>query len=182
MISSSVSWEQEPIRSAAVPCTKSLSPAEKPDRSPEAGLRPARAEEIEALIELDRICFGRRMWTPKAWWEVVLSPEWTTVVLARGGEVTAASVILPAAPVSLLASLAVHPRHRRTGLGRVLLHDAVARARGASARWLSLEVDRANRAAIALYWREGFGLLRRFREEGRWRQEMLRRLGGCRGL
>ncbi len=161
---------------------KILSPAGEVD-GPRAGHpRPARAEEIEALVELDRLCFGSRAWSRKAWLEVVVSPEWTTVVLERGGRLTAAAVLLPAAPVSWLASLAVDPRHRRTGLGRTLLHDALRRARTASARWLTLEVDRVNRAAIALYRREGFGVLRRFREEGRWRQEMIRRLGGGRGV
>jgi ribosomal-protein-alanine N-acetyltransferase len=140
--------------------------------------RQAQAGDIEALVELDRVCFGRRAWSVRAWWEVVTFPEWTTVVLAGRGEVIATSVLLPAAPVSWLASLAVHPAWRRRGLARLLLHDALARARDASARWLSLEVDRVNRVAVQLYRKEDFGLLRRFREEGRWRQEMVRRLGG----
>jgi len=165
-----------------VPSTKTLSGVEDPDARPDAAPRQARTEEIEALVELDRLCFGSRAWSRKAWREAVLDPEWTTVVLAGAGGILAASVLLPAAPVSCLASLAVHPWHRRTGWGRVLLRDAVARARAASARWLSLEVDRVNRGAVALYRREGFGVLRRFREDGRWRQEMVRRLGGGRGV
>ena len=165
-----------------MPCTKTLSPAEEHDGPLPARPRPARSDEIAALVELDRLCFGRRAWSLKAWREVVLDPEWTTLVLGDGGEPIAASVILPASPVSWLASLAVHPCHRGAGLGRAMLRDAIARARDAAARWLSLEVDRVNRVAVALYRREGFTVLRRFREEGRWRQEMLRRLGGGRGV
>jgi hypothetical protein len=41
-------------------------------------------------------------------------------------------------------------------------------------------VDRSNRAATSLYAQERFGVWRRFREDGRWRQEMLRRLGRAR--
>ena len=182
VVSFAVSRERKLAGSDVVACTKSLSPAERLDTSAPVGLRHARAGEIEALIELDRTCFGRRAWSVRAWWEVVTLPEWTTVVLAEGGQVIAASVLLPAAPVSWLASLAVHPASRRRGLGRALLHDAVARARTASARWLSLEVDRVNRIAVDLYRQEGFSVLRRFREEGRWRQEMVRRLGGGRGV
>ena len=159
---------------------KLLSPAEEPVTLPAVVRRQARVGDIEALVELDRVCFGRRAWSVRAWWEVVTLPEWTTVVLTGRGEVIATSVLLPAAPVSWLASLAVHPAWRRRGLARLLLHDALARARGASARWLSLEVDRVNRVAVQLYRKEDFGLLRRFREEGRWRQEMVRRLGGRR--
>ena len=164
-----------------MPCMDFLSPAEGQD-TPSTAPRPARATEIAALVELDRACFGSRAWSPRAWWEVVLFPEWATVVLLQGEEIVAASVLLPDAPVSWLASLAVRPAHRRLGLGRALVDDAVARARQASAHWLSLEVDRENRPAIALYRREGFGVLRRFREEGRRRQEMVRRLGGGHGV
>jgi ribosomal-protein-alanine N-acetyltransferase len=165
-----------------VSCMKPLSPAEEPDGETSIDPRPARRGEIALLVELDRACFGSRAWSAQAWREVVLLPEWTTLVLVREGRLAAASVLLPGAPVAWLASLAVHPSHRRAGLGRVLVRDALERARRASSRWLSLEVDRANRAAVTLYRREGFGVLRRFREEGRWRQEMIRRLGGGRGV
>jgi len=165
-----------------MPCTRFMSPAENLDTPVPMVRREAQPDDIAALVELDRLCFARRAWSVKAWWEVVTLPEWTTVVLTLAREVIAASVLLPAAPVSFLASLAVHPEHRRQGLGRLLLCDALTRARNASAGWLSLEVDRVNRGAVAMYRREGFGVLRRFREEGRWRQEMVRRLGGPRGV
>jgi ribosomal protein S18 acetylase RimI-like enzyme len=159
-----------------------LSPAERPDTSATATLRPAQEIDIEVLVGLDRLCFGSRAWSSRAWWEVVLFPEWTTIVAERDAEIVGASVLLPDAPISWLASLAVHPQFRRLGLGHTLLCDAVARAHRAAAHWLSLEVDCDNRPAITLYRREGFGVLRRFREEGRRRQEMIRRLGGGRGV
>ena len=161
---------------------KLLSPAEEPVIFPPVVSRQAKTSDIEAVVELDRLCFGRRAWSVRAWCEVVTLPEWTTVVLEQRGEVIAASVLLPAAPAFWLASLAVHPGRRRRGLGRALLRDALARARDSSARCLSLEVDRANRVAVELYRKEGFGLLRRFREDGRWRQEMVRRLGRRRSV
>lgn len=163
-------------------CTKLLSPAEEPVIFPPVVSRQAKASDIETVVELDRLCFGRRAWSVRAWWEVVTLPEWTTVVLEERDELIAASVLLPAGPVFWLVSLAVHPGRRRRGLGRALLCDALARARDSSARWLSLEVDRANRVAVELYRKEDFGLLRRFREDGRWRQEMVRRLGRRRSV
>jgi [ribosomal protein S18]-alanine N-acetyltransferase len=181
VVSFPVSRDDDPARSSPVSCTKSLSPAEEPDGHA-AAARRARPEEIPLLVELDRTCFASRAWSLRAWREVVLLPEWTTLVVVRGEGLAAASVFLAGAPVSWLASLAVHPSRRRTGLGRMLLRDALERARHASSRWLSLEVDRANRAAVTLYRREGFGVLARFCEEGRWRQEMIHRLGGGRGV
>jgi len=47
-------------------------------------------------------------------------------VVRGGGTVVGASVLLPAAPISSLASIAVHPAWRRRGLGVALLDDALA--------------------------------------------------------
>ena len=163
-------------------CQETLTPAEKPGTRTSGVGRRARASDLAALVELDRVCFGRRAWSARAWRDAVAAPEWTTVVIEREGAIAAASVLIPDGPRACLASIAVAPEWRRQGLGRALLRDAVARARAASSRWLSLEVDRANRGAAALYRREGFAVLRRFREDGCWRQEMIRRLGGARGV
>jgi ribosomal-protein-alanine N-acetyltransferase len=164
-----------------VACAKLLSPAEELDTSPPRIRRQADTGDIAALVQLDRVCFGHQAWSLQLWREVVTLAEWTTEVIEDDRQIVAASVLLPAAPVSWLASLAVRPTSRRQGLARLLLRQALARARDASARWLSLEVDCVNRAAINLYRREGFAVLRRFREHGRWRQELVHRFGGRHG-
>jgi ribosomal protein S18 acetylase RimI-like enzyme len=161
-------------------CHKTHTSAEELDRYRSLTRRCAVPGDLATLFELDRTCFGRRAWSLRAWREVVMAPEWTAVVIEIDGAIAAASVLLPAAPASWLASLAVHPTWRRRGLARDLLRDALARSRAASARWVSLEVDCSHHAAISLYAQEGFGVLRRFREDGHWRQEMLRRLGRAR--
>jgi [ribosomal protein S18]-alanine N-acetyltransferase len=144
---------------------------------PPVVVEPARVGDLVALIELDRVCFNRRAWSPAAWAEVVTQPEWTTLVIRAADTVVGAEVLLLWAPAAHLASIGVHPDHRNCGLGTAMLRDALRRARDSHARALSLEVDRANTAARRLYVREGFGLVRRFREDGRWRVEMRRRLG-----
>ena len=136
----------------------------------------ARPADLTALIELDRRCFGRRAWPPAAWLEAVTDPEWTTLVVRGSDMPVAAAVLLPFTPVAHLASIGVHPECQRRGIGTVLLRDALRRAGAAGARFLSLEVDRVNRGAVQLYRREGFGVVRRFREDGRWRIEMHRRV------
>jgi ribosomal protein S18 acetylase RimI-like enzyme len=140
-------------------------------------VRPARAADLAPLVALDRECFGRRAWPVRGWWEVVTEPGWTTLVLAGGDELLGAMVLLLGVPVTSLASLAISPRFRNCGLGTEMLRQAVSLAQQARARFLTLEVDAANRAARRLYTRERFGLVRRFREDGRWRVEMHRRLG-----
>ncbi len=182
MVSFAVSWSGSPVESCAVECQKPLTPAEKPGTRTFPIGRRARPGDLAGLIDLDRICFGRRAWPARAWREAITAPEWTTVVIEREGAIAAASVFVPDMPRACLASLAVAPAWRRQGLGGALLRDAIARARAASSRWLALEVDRANRSAVELYRREGFAVSRRFREDGCWRQEMIRRLGGARGV
>ncbi len=139
-------------------------------------LRLAVARDHAGLVRLDRACFGHRAWPAEEWWEAITEPGWTTVVLDAGGAPAGATVLLLWPPVAGLASIAVHPDHRGQGWGGVLLRDAVARARVAGARWLTLEVDADNRAAIELYHAEGFRAERRFAEDGRARLEMHRRI------
>lgn len=145
----------------------------------DAVVAEASVSELAALVALDRECFGKFAWGADAWRDVVVEPGWTTLVLRNGGQPTAAMVLLLEQPAACLASLAVHPDYRGRGLGRSLLREAIRRARDVPARWLTLEVDADNFAAIRLYRGEGFTTLRRFLEDGRRRLEMQRRLG-CR--
>lgn len=138
-------------------------------------LEPATPKDVGELLALDRLCFGSRAWSQAAWWEVTCWPEWTCLVLRGREKLVGAMVLLLWPPVALLSSVAVHPRCRRRGLGRRLVEDAIRRARGAGCRWLALEVDKAS-PAVRFYRRLGFGLLRRFREDGLERLEMVRRL------
>jgi len=162
--------------SARFRCQRTLTPGRTAVDPAAAEIEPARATDLSVLVELDRVCFGRLAWPPAAWVEAVTDPEWTTLVIRRAGTPVAAVVLLLWPPSAHVASIGVHPDHRDRGLGRSLLRDATWRARDCGARLLALEVDLANVAARRLYWREGFGLVRRFREDGRWRVEMHRRL------
>ena len=137
--------------------------------------------DLAALVALDRACFGARAWPHSQWRELLTSPGWRIVLVRQSEHLVAASVLLPGSPHAHLASLAVVPEWRRRGVARLLLADAVSRARAAGARWLLLEVDADNRDALRLYRTDGFVVTRRFREHGRARLEMVRRLGARRG-
>ncbi|MBN2379560.1 ribosomal protein S18-alanine N-acetyltransferase [candidate division WOR-3 bacterium] len=60
-----------------------------------------------------------------------------------------------------IINLAVDPRMRRKGLGLKLLHDVLNQATLAGARWAYLEVRTANLAAIRLYQKQGFRIIRK---------------------
>jgi [ribosomal protein S18]-alanine N-acetyltransferase len=55
-----------------------------------------------------------------------------------------------------LGNLAVHPDHRRQGIGRALLAELVTRSRRRGSSFITLEVRARNAAAIALYSQYGF--------------------------
>ncbi|HPC84404.1 MAG TPA: GNAT family N-acetyltransferase [Thermoanaerobaculaceae bacterium] len=152
---------------------KLRTPVGRPDTVPIGNGAPA---DLKALVELDRLCFGMRAWPARAWWEVLNEPGWGLRVVRGGGTVVGATVLLIATPVSSLASVAVHPAWRRRGLGTALLEDAIALARRAGSRWLSLAVDRDHAAARRLYRQRGFVAAMRMSEDGIPRLEMLRRL------
>jgi ribosomal-protein-alanine N-acetyltransferase len=159
-------------------CSNPLTPAGLAD-----GLELAAGEirDLGALIALDRATFGARAWPHSQWRELLTAPAWRIALVRQAEHLVAACVLLPGAPLAHLASLAVVPEWRRRGVGRFLLADAVGRAGAAGARWLLLEVDADNRDALCLYRNDGFVVTRRFREDGRIRLEMVRRLGTRRG-
>lgn len=55
-----------------------------------------------------------------------------------------------------IANLAVHPQHRRRGIGRALLRALLLEARRRSAAFVTLEVRVSNLAAQQLYAAHGF--------------------------
>jgi ribosomal-protein-alanine N-acetyltransferase len=158
-------------------CKEILTDVESADTPAGLSLRPAAASDLGPLVALDRLCFGRRAWPGPEWWEAITEPGWTTLVARRGDRIVGAVVLLLWPPVASLASIAVHPDERGHGVGAWLLGDALTRARAATARWLTLEVDATNETAVRLYRSRGFALTRRFREDNRRRYEMAHRLG-----
>ena len=65
----------------------------------------------------------------------------------------------------LIANVAVHPEHRRRGIGRMLMQETIDYVRGHHGQEIMLQVERDNEAAIQLYRDFGFqeiGTIRRW--------------------
>jgi ribosomal protein S18 acetylase RimI-like enzyme len=71
-----------------------------------------------------------------------------------------------------IVTLDVAPGHRRRGLGRMLMEQALRAIRAKGYRVASLDVDRDNAPAIALYASLGFAVERAFRENRKDRLRM----------
>jgi ribosomal-protein-alanine N-acetyltransferase len=82
--------------------------------------------------------------------------------VARRGSVGSSSrpigfiTVRRAADEAEVLTMAVHPRHRRSGVGRLLLDAALRHLYAERVRTVYLEVDPSNESALALYRRAGF--------------------------
>lgn len=120
-------------------------------------IRPATPADAPALAELERVAFS------DPWSETSLR-EVLSQSVAFGFVVEPARLDGPIGYVlgravmgeGEVLNLAVEPRHRRRGIARRLLGDALAWFRREGVGEVFLEVREGNSAAIALYQGQGF--------------------------
>jgi ribosomal-protein-alanine N-acetyltransferase len=129
-------------------------------------LEPAAAEDLGALVALERACFSHP-WTARNFTDAMADPPRSRVVVLRMPPssadpergIAAYCVYQVVAGEVHVHNLAVHPRTRRAGLGRLLMLRVLEVAARMGARQALLEVRRGNEAARALYESLGFHVL-----------------------
>lgn len=127
----------------------------EPDVGAQVGIRRMRAEDLDAVVELQKRAF-KHPWSP----ELVkreLTHDWSTILLAedapRGGPQRIAGFMifwLVHDELHIL-NIATDPDYRRRGIARKLLEETLATARNHKCAMATLEVRRSNEAAIELY-------------------------------
>ena len=117
-------------------------------------LREAKAGDVAAVADLERLLFGADAWNEAQVREELTGERRQAWVL--GDPVVGYAVTLAGGDVVDLQRIAVHPGHQRQGLARRLLEAAVGAARTARADRVLLEVSAANTAALAFYAAAGF--------------------------
>lgn len=139
-----------------------------PDRDPAATAGPVRVRELRwqdlpEVVALEGTLFPGDAWSEASWWsELAARPRRDYVVLqeqhgaGEGRQVIGYGGLDLAGEVADVMTVAVDPRCRGRGLGRLLLAELERRAARAGARWLMLEVRADNAAATALYRSRGF--------------------------
>jgi ribosomal-protein-alanine N-acetyltransferase len=86
-----------------------------------------------------------------------LARPWARLWSARVGSATVAFLVAWHVSDELhVLNVATHPSHRRRGIGRALMHEALRFARDKKVRLVLLEVRRSNKPAILLYRGLGF--------------------------
>lgn len=130
---------------------------EHPGEGAEVEFRLMKPADLNAVLRLEQLSFSDP-WTLESFEaEIADSPyvRWPLVAIwddSLIGYVVAWFV----ADEAHIANLAVDPRWRRRGIGRLLMERTIAEGRRRGARWMHLEVRPSNDAANALYRRLGF--------------------------
>ncbi|KQP69917.1 GCN5 family acetyltransferase [Methylobacterium sp. Leaf112] len=146
------------------------------DTAPAIAIRPARIEDLDALVALEHAAFSSDRAERRAIRHAIRSPSMTVLVaLADDGEGPA--MLVGAATLerrrgsrnARLSSIAVSPARAGLGLGGLVLDAAEADARAHGCTHLRLEVRADNGAGIRLYERRGytrFAVIEDYYEDG----------------
>jgi [ribosomal protein S18]-alanine N-acetyltransferase len=123
-------------------------------------IEDARAEDAPAMAEIHEASF-ERAWSPEEMRGMIGDfPVVQPLVLrvrSRGQTIVAGFVILRiAGGEAEILTIAVAPKFRRCGYGRMLMEEAMRRVYRERSESLFLEVDEANRGAVDLYTKLGF--------------------------
>ncbi|BAY88099.1 MULTISPECIES: ribosomal protein S18-alanine N-acetyltransferase [unclassified Tolypothrix] len=116
------------------------------------------SDDLSAILELDKACFGG-LWTMEGYQRELDSPN--SVLLGLFSPASSLSLlgmgcfwsILEEAHITILA---VHPQYHCQGLGQALLYSLLKTASDRGLERATLEVRASNLAAISLYQKFGF--------------------------
>lgn len=124
---------------------------------PQVVVRDLAPEHLDGVMEIE----GQSFPTPwsRALFEEEIGRTFSHSIVALAGpegEVLGYAVCWTVAEESHLLNIAVHPRVRGKGVGRLLLRECIRRGAESRSRSIFLEVRAGNEPALALYRREGF--------------------------
>jgi ribosomal-protein-alanine N-acetyltransferase len=119
-------------------------------------LRTARPEDVDAIWELEKICF-QTPWS-RADFERDISENIlaTYMVAYHKEQLVAYAGIWVVLDEGHITNVAVHPDFRNQGIATMILVELLNRAREKGATRFTLEVSTKNDLAIALYEKFGF--------------------------
>lgn len=124
-------------------------------------LRRMRWTDIPALVAAESALFATDAWSAPTWWaELAGRPRRDYLVATRGEQLCGYAGVDLAGDVADVMTVAVLTSAQGGGVGSALLTELQRRAAAAGAQYLMLEVRSDNDAAIALYRRFGFEVLR----------------------
>lgn len=121
-------------------------------------IRPAGAEDLAAIMRIERASFPSDAWSDAMMAEELASPHGYYVVYETGGTVVGYAGLraVAAASDADVQTIALDAAARGKGHGRALLHALLDEAARRGVREVFLDVRADNPVATALYVSEGF--------------------------
>lgn len=113
------------------------------------------SEHLCGAAELERLCFSDP-WSEDALGILTRSGAFGAVALTEDGQVIGYGGMLTVLDEGQITNIAVHPSHRRKGVGRALLSALLDHAKKQGVLQFSLEVRASNVSAQSLYLQQGF--------------------------
>ena len=133
---------------------------------PDSGIRiiPATWRDLKELHELEKLCFQLDAWPILDVFGLLSFPQIIRLKAEQGDQMVGfiGVDLRRAQKTAWIATLAVHPEHRRIGLGSSLLHICESRIVGSLPR-IRLSVRQSNHPAIALYKKYGYQQIDRWK-------------------
>lgn len=128
---------------------------------PEFILRPGTPADVEAMHELDLLCFEKPFrFDIKSMRKYATHPEAIVVIAESKGELLGFIVVNPtrrrAMHSAYITTLDVHPDLRRLGIARALVAEAERFAVAAGAVTMQLHVSTGNTSAVSFYESAGY--------------------------
>jgi ribosomal-protein-alanine N-acetyltransferase len=128
----------------------------KASRNPEISILPARLDDLDAIMIMERSGFpASEQWSERTWRGELLG-EHRTILIARAQHAVGVISINTIGELAEVHRLVVEPRSRRRGIGSDLVQAGLQMVRQLGVREVILDVGYDNEAAIALYQQLGF--------------------------
>lgn len=124
-------------------------------------LTAASAGDLDAIMILERAGFDHGRWSRESWAAELDRDDRHVTVATSAGEVAGVATFSLLGGDAELLRVITAPGQRRRGIGRALVRDGLAWARGAGAERILLEVEDGNAAAAGLYASLGFATITR---------------------
>ena len=117
--------------------------------------KPMTAEHIPAVAELEKLCFSSP-WSAQSLELLTREGIGMGVVYLKDGKVVAYGGMLCVVDQGQITNIAVHPDHRRQGIGKAIVGALLKHAMDEKFEEVTLEVRKSNEPAQAMYRSMGF--------------------------
>jgi ribosomal-protein-alanine N-acetyltransferase len=108
------------------------------------------ASHLEGVAELERLCFAEP-WSQQALALLLQDKNLGVVAMDEQGTPIGYGGLLTVLDEGQITNIAVHPDHRKKGIGKAILEELINESRKRDIRELSLEVRQSNLPAKAMY-------------------------------